>query len=73
MKQKKNNKKQFFLHGVGRMALSKVLSLCSLVTILILLMTIFFTLPKLIIISFVVILIFQPFLLIFFNDHSKCK
>jgi hypothetical protein len=70
---KLNLKTKSRVTAVVRSALSKTILVSSLITILILVSTIFFELPKWIIFLFVVILIFQPIIIVFFNDRNKCK
>lgn len=73
MKQNKRKKQQFFLHGVGHSTFSKVTMCSSLITIIISLITFFYELPKFVVFTFILILIIQPLIIVFINDHSKYK
>ena len=70
---KLNLKPKSRVTAVVRLALCKSSLVSSTITILILLSIIFYELPKWIIFLFVVILIIQPIVIVFFNDRNKCK
>ena len=73
MKQNKSKNKQFFLHGVGRTALTKVILFSSIITIFISIIILFYKPPKLVVFVFILILIIQPLIIVFVNDHNKYK
>jgi hypothetical protein len=59
--------------NVGRSAFSKRLLVSSLITVLILVSQVFYELPKWLVFLLILILVCQPLVIVFTNDHNKYK
>jgi len=65
--------KQFFIRIVVRSDMSKYIVISSLISVLILVSLIFYTIPKWLIFIFILTLMFQPFVIVLISDRNSHK